>query len=507
MNKLVFILITFSTSLFISCNNNSSTSNSSKSSDQLEIEFQEELSSYLERSVWINLNSKDNITTSVVFWDNKELEVKVFSGVDPDDLLIHFKGKWYIKDHNIAGYYYQSPETEIIWTINSEFSEITNNKGIAFSLAKSNKEIDITYADLMNKYKITPNSSSKANKKNEKIDQAQNVLNELLKITGNEFEGSCEIGFTSGVALINTDGHELYVSYIVSEISTEKFVEKGRLENVRLENDGDYFKIIADWNNDDAGDGLFRLELFGSDHPNNIYCAVEGTGWKYFSSIVLSPEDICNFKKHLFRSIMLGNQEWAASDLKKNIYNNGDKILEVTNPEEWIESSKNKSGCFFILENGAYIYNGYVLSDPRGIVSSGFRLPSKADFIQLFKFLGGSINNSTDVVSSIIQYSFLYDYFDQENGLVEKRIEAENSLGFGAEEGGFIYPEGVTNFGTCTYWWTCTSEKTEMPDDDLNLITSDEKIVVDIGYCSNDLGGGVSSYPLDFGFSIRCIRE
>jgi hypothetical protein len=34
-----------------------------------------------------------------------------------------------------------------------------------------------------------------------------------------------------------------------------------------------------------------------------------------------------------------------------------------------------------------------------------------------------------------------------------------------------------------------------------------EFYVMDIGYCSNDIGGGKFSYGLDYGFSVRCIKK
>lgn len=47
-----------------------------------------------------------------------------------------------------------------------------------------------------------------------------------------------------------------------------------------------------------------------------------------------------------------------------------------------------KIGCYRILKNGTYVYNGYAVNDKRGIIPSGFVLPSRSQYKELFNFLG-----------------------------------------------------------------------------------------------------------------------
>jgi hypothetical protein len=57
-----------------------------------------------------------------------------------------------------------------------------------------------------------------------------------------------------------------------------------------------------------------------------------------------------------------------------------------------------------------------------------------------------------------------------------------------------VYEHGSESGGNCSYWWTASSEGANT-------------IVVDIGWCSQDSGGGKGSYPKAFGFAVRAIKK
>ena len=197
-------------------------------------------------------------------------------------------------------------------------------------------------------------------------------------------------------------------------------------------------------------------------------------------------------------TIKIGNQEWMTEDIKTITYNNGDPVSEAKTEKQWKTYGENKTGCYRLLKNGAYVYNGFAIKDIRGLVPEGFEIPSFEKFKQLFTFLGGGDSQSGKATKSMATYPlFIEDWVgDQETGGLETvEVASNGSSGFNAKNGGFVYDHGALDSeGSCSFWWTSSSEQSNI-------------IVVDIGHCSQDLGGGKGSYPLNYGFSLRAIKK
>lgn len=196
-------------------------------------------------------------------------------------------------------------------------------------------------------------------------------------------------------------------------------------------------------------------------------------------------------------TIKIGQQEWMTDDINTVVYNNGDAINEAKSENQWKEYNSKQLGCFRKLNNGTHVYNGYAINDQRGILPSGFVLPTNIQFNQLIKFLGGGDFQTGKAVKTMVTYPIHIEEWvgDQETGGLDfVEIKTNGSSGFNAKKGGFIYDQGSVNEGECSYWWTASSEQKNT-------------IVVDIGYCSQDLGGGYGSYPKTYGFAVRAIKK
>ncbi len=202
-------------------------------------------------------------------------------------------------------------------------------------------------------------------------------------------------------------------------------------------------------------------------------------------------------------SVKIGNQEWMAEDLRTSFYNNGDPIYEAKSEEQWVEYGNKKIGCYRKLSNGNHVYNGYSLLDQRGIIPPGFVLPSYNHFNQLISFLGGGDSRDGEAVLAMATYPIETFVYNQEPGYPDTIfLKPNGSSGFNAKEGGFVYDHGgPASEGNCSYWWTSTEGPTFGNQDEKGLI------VVDIGYCSQDLGGGKDSFPKEMGFSVRAIKK
>lgn len=197
-------------------------------------------------------------------------------------------------------------------------------------------------------------------------------------------------------------------------------------------------------------------------------------------------------------SVKIGDQEWMTEDIKTTVYNNGEPIFEAKKASNWIKYGAKKVGCYRILKNGTYVYNGYAVNDKRGIIPPGFILPSKDQFKKLMNYLGGGEANVGKATKSMATYSIkIEDFVDDENGggLVEIEVKTNGKSGFNAKRGGFVYNHGgMDNEGNCSYWWTSSKQE-------------DNADVVDIGYCSQDIGGGEGNFPLSYGFAVRGIKS
>lgn len=143
MKKYLFFLVICL--LFINCKNEDK-----KEMIVNQSSFEEELQNILTESIWINLNYEANISTVVIFDKNKNLEVTSYRGADINNVIISVKGYWNIENDFIRGRYIDNLNSNIIWTINNEITEITNNKGVVFTLSK--KEIPQTIKELKTKY-------------------------------------------------------------------------------------------------------------------------------------------------------------------------------------------------------------------------------------------------------------------------------------------------------------------------------------------------------------------
>ena len=205
----------------------------------------------------------------------------------------------------------------------------------------------------------------------------------------------------------------------------------------------------------------------------------------------------------VYKTVVIGTQTWMAEDIKVIKYNNGDPIFHAKSEEEWNYYGNKQIGCFYKLNNGTIFYNGYVLNDPRGILPFGYKLPSYSDFEQLFEYLGGgSSMNGTSTLSLVLYPIYIEEWVgDQENGGLEMvEVQTNGNSGFNAEMGGYIYENGsnleyfTMDAKNCSYWWTSSLE-------------NDKRIGVDIGYCSQDLGGGKVTYSLAFGLAVRANKK
>ena len=173
-------------------------------------------------------------------------------------------------------------------------------------------------------------------------------------------------------------------------------------------------------------------------------------------------------------TIIIGNQEWTAANISEIIFSNGDLIPVAYDISEWLDYFESGKPCCMLNEwcdSGSpfYFYNGFAVSDSRGIGKNGFRIPTQADFLQLTSAL------------------------DMENGCPELRLSTgwqdmfdtlgSNSVKFNGEFVGHI---DFDFDNSQSFLWT--SEQTEFIDGEETIIASIYFTFSNLWYDSNRLG-------------------
>lgn len=229
--------------------------------------------------------------------------------------------------------------------------------------------------------------------------------------------------------------------------------------------------------------------ISNSSDENNIDSTFMSTETKINTDQILNPLSS-------IQTVKIGDQEWMTEDIKVTVYNNEDPIYEAKQDKQWKDCGDKKKGCYRKLSNGTFVYNGFAINDKRGLLPSGFIIPKYEQFNQLVKFLGGGDTQAGKAIKSLATYSIYLEEYDEKNGgIKDVEIKTNGKSGFKAKEGGFVYDHGaLDNEGNCSFWWTSTTEGEGTKE-------------FDIGYCSQDLGGGFSSFSSSFGFAVRAIKK
>ena len=159
-------------------------------------------------------------------------------------------------------------------------------------------------------------------------------------------------------------------------------------------------------------------------------------------------------------------ENWAFENFDGTTFRNGDPIPQVTNDAAWA-SLTTPAWCYFLndTDNGRIygkLYNGYAINDSRGLAPEGWRIPTKNDWTNLYKCLGGEIisdyefggyttvGNKMKTTGNTDDNTGLWDYGNP---------GATNSSGFSVLPGSFrsglplgVFPVPPTNNGAV--FWT-----------------------------------------------------
>jgi hypothetical protein len=98
---------------------------------------------------------------------------------------------------------------------------------------------------------------------------------------------------------------------------------------------------------------------------------------------------------NLYKTVVIGTQEWMAENLATSIYSNGDLIATNLSNVDWNSSL---SGAWkFYNDNSELncpngkLYNYYAVADSRNVCPVNWHVPSNDEWTELISYLGGEI--------------------------------------------------------------------------------------------------------------------
>lgn len=159
---------------------------------------------------------------------------------------------------------------------------------------------------------------------------------------------------------------------------------------------------------------------------------------------------------NVYPTVVFGTgDEWMAANLRVTSYSNGDPIPYVPASVDWATTT---TGIFTypdsVQANDAVygkLYNGYAVTDPRGVCPAGWHLPSVDEWTVLGEYLGGlGVTGGKLKSTGTVQAS---------NGLWQSpNTGATNESGMNAHPAGFlsvnVFGESYASFGTVVYFWS-----------------------------------------------------
>jgi uncharacterized protein (TIGR02145 family) len=196
----------------------------------------------------------------------------------------------------------------------------------------------------------------------------------------------------------------------------------------------------------------------------------------------------------VYKTIVIGAQEWMAENLNTSVYRNGDSIATGLSVGDWQNTNNSNQGAWVYYNNNesfacpyGKLYNWYASVDVRQLCPMGWHLPTDEEWTVLTNFLGGEeLAGGKMKTRSIDAATSLWN---------APNLGGTNSSGFSGVPGGYRAGMGLLSDGVgvnCT-WWSSSEEGTYAA-----WIR-----MLDFGVSPAMRGYGNKQS----GYSVRCIRD
>ena len=98
---------------------------------------------------------------------------------------------------------------------------------------------------------------------------------------------------------------------------------------------------------------------------------------------------------NVYRTIVIGQQEWMAENLKTTQFRNGTPILNILDMKAWEKNVSTAGWAYYDNDetnDAVYgkLYNWFAVSDSQGLCPEGWHIPSDNEWNMLIDYLGGA---------------------------------------------------------------------------------------------------------------------
>lgn len=218
--------------------------------------------------------------------------------------------------------------------------------------------------------------------------------------------------------------------------------------------------------------GLFVL-TFSSCEKNydRVKPQYHGQEGEYSPTTPYANGTVEDIDGNVYQTIVIGDVEWMAENLKTTTYSNGDPIINALNPNEWFEN-EDGAYCWYdnneMNENLGALYNWFAIANEKGLCPDGWKAPSDNDWKALEMALGMSVedvNAGGDAAERGRTYNIGGKLKSDDEFLwTDPNEGATDESGFSAVGSGIRYAMGdFDHLGTKTLFWTTTANH-ELPD-------------------------------------------
>nr|WP_321450798.1 fibrobacter succinogenes major paralogous domain-containing protein [uncultured Carboxylicivirga sp.] len=190
---------------------------------------------------------------------------------------------------------------------------------------------------------------------------------------------------------------------------------------------------------------------------------------------------------NIYKTVTIGKQTWMAENLRTTIYYDGTAIPNITDDDEWGNSTTgaysnyNNNTSVDTIATYGRLYNWYAVNTGK-LAPTGWHVPTDAEWTTLTDYLGGT----SEVGGKLKEIGTTH--------WISPNANATNETGFTALPGGYRYSSGAfSDIGSYGDWWSASES-----------YTSDVWYRRMYYYSSDVLK---DYYNKELGYSIRCVRD
>jgi uncharacterized protein (TIGR02145 family) len=194
---------------------------------------------------------------------------------------------------------------------------------------------------------------------------------------------------------------------------------------------------------------------------------------------------------NVYKTIVIGTQEWMAENLNTSIYRTGDAIPTNLDNATWQGTTSGAWAYYNNEESYACpygkLYNWYACVDARQLCPVGWHVPTDAEWTVLTNYLDGeSVAGGKMKTTGTLEGA---------TGLWgTPNADATNSSGFSGAPGGHrLYNGGYDYIGDAGFWWSSSELD--------SFLAWNRFLYYDNGIAGRNFDGK------QFGFSVRCLRN